>query len=211
MFFVNRNSEFIDNLINKLFYQIFDNKDLKQLSNLEKRLEIYMYLVNHIKYDYLLLETRKKRGPVNNYQEIVDVLTKDTGICSSISQVYKLLLEKINIESICFCCNDTTEIFHQILLVKENNSYSFDDITSVIVGRNDLFNCFGYDVSYANMVHKQTDFFGLPSEIIDAIIGRKTKKYNERKNQEGFVLLPANILSISGNQKEHFLSNIKKL
>jgi hypothetical protein len=189
------NWEQIRRMRDDLFETIFLNYDINELSNLEKRTIIYDYLVNGVSYNYELLEGRKNRRPVDNNGEIVEVFTKQLGICSSISQVYKLLLEKVGIESICFCCNDGTEIYHQVLLVKDGNNYSFDDITGVIVGRGSVKDFFGYDLKKASNLN-QTNFFGLPSEMIDAMIRRDSKTYNDEVYEDGFIKLPNNIIGI---------------
>jgi hypothetical protein len=182
-----------ENLIDNMFNDIFKDYDLSILSTIEKRIIIYNYLIDNIEYDYSLLENRRNNKPVNNNQEVLNVLTIGTGICSSISQVYKLLLEKVNISSICFCCNDGTELYHQVVLVNDNNYYSFDDITGVIVGRGNKADFFGYDIEQAKIL-KQGNFIGMPSQLIDAIVRRKTHNYHEKIiNETSFVKLPNNI------------------
>lgn len=208
----NEMSIILDDMLNK----IFNNTDFNSMTNFEKRKRIFDYMVNNVKYDYQLLEDIKFNEKLrkNNFSnqndtkfkkrnltnEVLNVVTKNKGICSSISQIYKMLLDRVNIESICFICNDSTEIPHQLVLVKEEDICSFDDITSVIVNRGSKEDFFDYDLEDAINYH-QTDMFGLPSELVYAIVGRDYSNKREKLDNNGFVILPSNIKKYQSNNE----------
>lgn len=127
--------------LQKKLEEIFNNYNIESLSDYEKRKIIFEYLCNDLTYDYDLLNDiklfneRKKRIYRNPYLELSNVIDNKKGICNAISQYYKLLLEELGIISYCVICDDGTQINHQLNLVYDNieETYSFDDITSVIV------------------------------------------------------------------------------
>ena len=84
-------------------------------------------------------------------QELIDTIYNKKGICNSISQYYKLLLEYNNIYSACVICDNLNLRNHQINLVydEEKDTYSFDDITSAIINVADKEKCFDYDYDTA--------------------------------------------------------------
>ena len=53
--------------------------------------------------------------------ELYDVIYTKVGICNSISQYYKLLLEKVGIKSHCVICDDGTEVKHQMTLIYDKD------------------------------------------------------------------------------------------
>lgn len=141
---------------------IFNGYDINNLNSYEKRKIIFEYLTNTLNYDYYMLEkireckiykTNLRRDPV---EELFSAINNKIGICNAISQYYKLLLEIVDVKSYCVICDDGTEVNHQLNLVYDidNNSYSFDDITSVIVGRGTKEEYFDYDLQYANSVNQ---------------------------------------------------------
>lgn len=192
-----------DNLI-KTINTIFANYDINQLSCYEKRRIIYEYLANTLSYDYDTLDKindfKKTGNPVarNNIQELYNVMYNKKGLCNAISQYYKLLLEQVGIKAYCVICDDGTLVKHQLNLVydDDNDSYSFDDVTSVIVQRGDISDFFDYDIAFANSVNQGKKiimnshyFFVLPEDLINYLVKRKESLC------EKLVYLPDNIVS----------------
>ena len=133
---------------------IFINYNFDELSKYEIRKVIFYYLCNNLKYDYSLYKKIRKfnisikKGLIhkdnvlvrNPYLELKNVIDNNIGICNSISQYYKLLLEEVGIKSYCVICDDGTLVNHQLNMVydEEKDMYSFDDITNVIVGKQQI-------------------------------------------------------------------------
>lgn len=118
-----------DILINNMYNEInITSTD----SFIQKRKKIFDYFINNISYDYKkLYELRFENKRSNRRLEIQDVLIRKKGICNSLSVIYKLLLEKANIYSMCVCVKG-----HMINLVQnDNGTFSFDDVTKVIIKR----------------------------------------------------------------------------
>ena len=185
--------------------QIFKDKPIYTLSDYERRKIIFEHLTKTLEYDFDHLNALK-RAQANNEkisrdptQELLSVINADYGICNGISQYYKLLLERIGIKAHCVICDDTTEINHQMVLVynQETDTYSFDDVTGVIVGRGTNEEYFDYDVETANKygqglksIFEERCFVILPEEYINFVVKRtisptKTLEY-----------LPQNIKSL---------------
>lgn len=189
------NSELFKNKINELYENIFYGYNTNDLTSTEKRKIIFNYLTNSLEYDFDLLEGIKlnnlgngKKFPRSLSNEILSVLSNKKGVCNAISQVYKLLLEKANIYAMCICCNDSTVVPHQLNLVydKENDTYSFDDITSVIVGRGTKDDFFNYDLDDANRlgqgnkeVNSGQKWVALPTEMVYFLVGRDDHFYKQ--------------------------------
>lgn len=189
---------------------IFNGYDINNLNSYEKRKIIFEYLTNTLNYDYYMLEkireckiykTNLRRDPV---EELFSVINNKIGICNAISQYYKLLLEIVDVKSYCVICDDGTEVNHQLNLVYDidNNSYSFDDITSVIVGRGTKEEYFDYDLQYANSVNQGNknimgiqSFFVLPEDYINYLIKR------EKSISDTLDRLPDNIVSLKNKAK----------
>lgn len=197
--------EEIDKKLDTKINEIFENKALYALSPYERRKTIFEYLCNNLTYDYELLdkikdvEINKQKLPRNPHQELMSVMDNNNGICNAISQYYKLLLEKVGIKSHCVVCDDLTEVNHQMLIVynEETSTYSFDDVTSVIVGRGTKEEYFDYDLDKARFYGQGqriliTDqyFTILPEEYIDYVTNRPQGKYQTLDK------LPANISSV---------------
>lgn len=195
-----------DNLIDKINI-IFKGYDINSLSFYEKRKIIFEYLTNNLTYDYKLLEQIRNvnikiaRNPI---QELNSVIDSEKGICNAISQYYKLLLEVVGIKSYCVICDDGTEVNHQLSLVydSDNNSYSFDDITSVIVGRGTKEDYFDYDLQFASSVNQgnknimnDQSFVVLPEDYINYLVNRKISL------SETLERLPENIMPIKNKSK----------
>lgn len=205
-----RNWESIEENLIKTLNIIFKNYEVNELSSYEKRKIIFEYLSSILSYDYDMLEkirnfeiNRSKiiRDPI---QELDNVINNKKGICNAISQYYKLLLEKVGIKSYCVICDDGTEVNHQLNLVydSDNNSYSFDDITSVIVKRGIVEEYFDYDLEYASSINQGNKnvmnnqcFFVLPEDYINYLVGR------DNNLSENLDRLPYNIVSIKSKHK----------
>ena len=173
---------------------------------------IYDYLCSNLSYDYELLdkiiENSKTVGKHlrNPYLEVKDVLTKKKGVCNAIAQVYRILLELNGIYSLCVVCDNGMEVPHQLNLVydKENNLYSFDDITSVLVGIAPRDSLFDYDYKYASSIDQgNKEIVGLGywvfllSSYLDFFIGRKSDFHKQFGIDDGVNnVLPNNIRSI---------------
>lgn len=168
---------------------IFMDYDMDSLTDHQKREIIFEYLTEQLRYDFEFLDKIREREinksnvtlSRNPKQELLDVIYTKCGICNGISQYYKLLLEQVGIKSYCVICDDGTEVKHQLNLVydKDNDSYSFDDITSVIVGRGTKQDFFNYDLEKAHKLNQGNKtifedraFFILPETYVDYLIGR---------------------------------------
>ena len=168
---------------------IFMNYDIESLNKYEKREIIFDYLTSELSYNFALLEKIRERElnksnvnlTRNPRQELLDVMYTKNGICNGISQYYKLLLEEVGIQSYCVICDDGTEVKHQLNLVYDENkdSYSFDDVTSVIVGRGSKHDFFDYDEESAKKlnqgmrpVYENRNYIILPETYVNYLIGR---------------------------------------
>jgi len=191
----------------------FKDYNFEELTSMQKRNIIFNYLTNNLQYDYQILE-----GIKSNYEnkdskvardlssEVMSVIYEKKGICNAISQVYKLLLEKIRIYCMCICCNDSTNVPHQLNLVynKEENTFSFDDITSVIVGRGTKEDFFNYDIEGANRLGQGNKdvtsgqrWLALPTEMVYFLVGRKDNDFTKlgfiEKMGDVGIKVPTNI------------------
>ena len=178
---------YIEECIETEIQKIFKLYPMHTMSDYERRKSIFDYLTKRIIYDDAKLQELKdaelNKTPVrrNPKEELLSVVDFQFGICNGISQYYKLLLERIGIESHCVIVDDGTEINHQLVVVynNESNSYSFDDVTSVVVGKGTQEEYFDYDVEQANRlgqgnkpVFEEQKFFILPEEYINFVVGR---------------------------------------
>lgn len=185
--------------------EMFYKYDLENLDCYEKRKIIFDYLCDNVSYDYELLKDirdfneSKKRVSRNPFLELSNVIDKKIGVCNAISQYYKLLLQEVGITSYCVICDDGTPVKHQLNLVYDDchGMYSFDDITSVIVGRGTKEEYFDYDLESANFynqgnveVYKNKKWFVLPNDYINYLIGK------EKESAVCLDDLPNNISSI---------------
>ena len=118
-----------DNLIKKMYQEIKINNEDNLIT---RRKKIYDFFIDKISYDYpTLYQMRFGTIKRDRRLEIQDVLIRRKGICNSLAVVYKLLLEKANIYSMCVCMKG-----HMINLVQnENGTFSFDDVTKGIMKR----------------------------------------------------------------------------
>lgn len=197
-------------LINKEIQEIFKNYNYANLTKLEKRKIIFEYLCENISYDHILYKDIKdfkennKRVSRNSYQELENVIYYKIGICNAISQYYKLLLEQAGIISYCVICDDETNIRHQLNLVydEQQDSFSFDDITCVILKKGNQETYFGYDLQQANnlgqgnkTIMNEQKWFILPEDYINYLVGRINS------NIVTVDTLPKNITSINNKFK----------
>lgn len=202
--------KYIQDNLKETINMIFNDYNINDLSFYEKRNIIFEYLVNDLKYDYDLLEqimdfkinkTKVTRNPI---KELYSVMNNKIGICNAISQYYKLLLEIVGIKAYCVICDDGTEVKHQLNLVYDEASdlYSFDDVTSVIVGRGTTTDFFDYDLVFANSINQgnrylmnNQKFFIVPEEHINYLVNR------EISLTENLDKLPDNIMSVKNKSK----------
>lgn len=199
---------------------IFINYNFDELSKYEIRKVIFYYLCNNLKYDYSLYKKIRKfnisikKGLINKdnvlvrnpYLELKNVIDNNIGICNSISQYYKLLLEEVGIKSYCVICDDGTLVNHQLNMVydEEKDTYSFDDITNVIVGSGDLSTFFDYDLETANSLNQGNEeilddnkWVILEEEYISYLVGKESPKYKTIDK------LPSNISMVKQNNGYH--------
>ena len=184
---------------------IFNSTDLSLLTGYEKRKAIFDYLCENLEYDYPLLDYIKQRKSNNGegkrkvQEELFSAIFNHVGICNAIAQYYKLLLSKVGVYSACVICSDGTEIYHQLNLVfnKETDSYSLDDVTSVIVGRGDKTDFFDYDLEMAFNLNQGSEpvlnkiyWLILPDSWVYGLIGKKASGGIKISS------LPSNIVSL---------------
>jgi len=103
----------------------------KSSTELQKRHRIFNYLYKNIEYDnFLMTEIFHNRANRNPTAEFDAVLIHNRGICSSISQVYHVILSAVDIHSACVCCSDHN-FSHQLVWFTSTNT--FDDLTNAIL------------------------------------------------------------------------------
>ena len=94
------NKEQIDAILTNIYNDIFKNVNTEILSKYEKRKMIYDYIVENRQYDFVYFEgILKGKRDGTGQTEFYQALTTNRGICNSLSQLYKVLLEKIDIFS----------------------------------------------------------------------------------------------------------------
>lgn len=209
------NSELFEKKLNEITDLIFYGYNMDDLTVMKKRKMIFDYLIFNIKYDYNLLNTivnnennKDTIVPRNLSSEIMSVVIDKKGVCNAISQVYKLLLEKVGIYSMCVICDNLQEVSHQLNLVynKDENSYSFDDITSVIVGMGSSEDFFNYDLDEANRLGQGTksligddNWFAFDTSVLYFLINRTDERYKNlgviEISNHGLLNIPTNIRS----------------
>lgn len=172
-----------------------------------------------------------KKG-FSNIQSMIKLLEKGKGLCNSDSIIYKLLLEMNDIYSAVYICDNSEIRLHALNIVydKENNSYSFDDISTYTAARvnmdvtSEMF--FDYDLEYANNVLKQGFMPSIPNnaalfvkngvpmengkvfykyspELVNFQIGRTSNEWLKQFDLEvnDDELLPNNIVSLKNKSK----------
>ena len=195
----------IENELNETISIIFSDEDIMNLSSYEIRQKIFNHLTHSLSYDYEALEKIKstaeggKRFTRNAQVEFQNAVFNKIGICNAISQFYKLLLEKVGIKSYCVICDDGTPVNHQLSLVYDNDSesYSFDDVTSVIVKKGTEEEFFDYDLEYAKSknqgkkkIMEGEEFYILSEDYINYLLSR------EKSPTQTIEKLPLNICSV---------------
>ena len=196
-----RSWEEINNQLEERIKKIFKDRNLEELSNYEKRKTIFEYVCKNGIYDLKSLENIKNKGKRNPWNDLYTAIDEEPSICNGFSQYYKLLLEKVGIYSLCICCNDGTEITHQLNLVRnDDNTFSLDDTTSVIVKRGTIDDFFDYDIEQANELNqgtkpiwKETEnkihyWCTFSTKYLDALLKRNKSPFSEYKEQSGFGL-----------------------
>lgn len=183
-------------LVNNMIEDLFPN-GTQELNDREKALLIYKKLTNEPTYDFELLESRKRRGPVNLLMEVFDVFINKKGVCSSLSQAYKLILEQVGIEAKAVICDDGNEVLHQLLMIKDNESdtWYFSDVTRGILYKNEGLSNFSYGYDRCNLINQKMLGY-LPECLYDAVYNRETKKSGEleKLNSSNLCDLPTNII-----------------
>lgn len=185
--------------------EIFCDYDYQKLNSYAKRKIIFDFLCNNLSYDYELFNSisdfHAGKSPIsrNPFLELSNVINERKGICNAISQYYKLLLEEVGIPAYCVICDDGTQVKHQLNLVYDDyqKTYSFDDITSVIVGRGTIDEYFDYNLECANFLQQgniaimnDKKWVILPEGYINYLVGREENFVPTLEN------LPNNIVSI---------------
>jgi hypothetical protein len=190
----------IDELVSSTINKIFENCDLSTLSDDDKVQAIYKYLIKTTSYDFPLLEQRQRRGHVNLLQEMLNVFQKHTGICSALSQVYKLLLEKDDIEAKAVIVNDGNPVLHQLLIIKNkaNDNWYISDVTRGILYKEEEMDNFAYGLDRCEVINQRLLGF-LPDSLYDAVFGRKIKRNEDltKLNEFSLLDLPSNIMQNS--------------
>ena len=200
----------IENNLTRTINIIFKDYDINNLSPYEKRAIIFEYLTNNLSYDYELLQeiknfkTKQIKVSRDSIQELNNVIYHKKGICNAISQYYKLLLEKVGIKSHCIICDDGTEVAHQLNLVynDETDTYSFDDITSVIVKKGSSYDYFDYDLKFASSINQgnkkvmgNQNYLILPESYINYLVKR------DNSLTDTITAMPENIISTKDKAK----------
>lgn len=196
----------IQSKLRKKIEEIFNNQNIMELSDYQKREMIFDYLCSTLSYDENLLEEIKTGHAIRDlYSELMSVIDNNIGICNAISQYYKLLLEQVGIKSYAVICDDGTEVNHQLTVVydSEKDIYSFDDVTSVIVGRGPKEVFFDYDLEMANKqgqgnkeILDNNKWIMYPDSLLSLLVGREKSVY------EDISKLPTNISVV--REKYHY-------
>jgi len=194
----------LTNVLEEIFYDY----DLQKLSSYEKRKIIFEFLCCNLSYDYKKLNSIRAYNeggePVSRdpFLELSSVINNKMGICNGISQYYKLLLGEVGIAAYCVICDDGTPVRHQLNLVYDDSekTYSFDDVTSVIVGRGITDEYFDYNLESANFLNQgnveimnDKKWVILPENYINALVGR------EKSFVPTLESLPTNIASVQNH------------
>lgn len=85
------------------------------------------------------------------FNETINLVTKQLISNEEANYLYKALLEKNGIYSICVVCDNNLPLEHEICLVYDSNTdkFSFDDISSFLCNRGTIDECFDYDIEGA--------------------------------------------------------------
>lgn len=211
--------------LDNMLQDIFKGYDLGSLNDYDKSRLVYDYLTNNVEFDHELWERKKflsdKTGDqrrqlpkmpgahelIYNFfaayraKKINGAIAKPKAYCSSISQIYKMLLEKLGIQTVVVNGYDQTDQ-HQYNLVKRGNVWSYDDVTLAILSDN-IDSYFDYD----DLLAKNQKVDGVvPVDLYDMFLGINIPraKYNEPALTSGLYQLPDLdiIRSHKGNQRK---------
>lgn len=191
--------EKLERLIDDKIKDIFSDNELLTLSDIDKALRIYQYLSSNVTYNFPLLERKiKKAGRVDPAQEVFNIFEKGTGICSSLSQAYRLLLERVNIKAQAVICDDGNLVLHQLLIIKNNddNTWFFSDVTRGILYKEEGLDNFSYGLDRCGSINQK--MLGiLPGGVYDAFLKRKIiREMNlSQLNDHCLFDLPENIIN----------------
>lgn len=173
---------------------IFREKD-NFLCDYEKRKLIFDYLCKTLSYDWDAYKKILNKERSGNVKELYDTILFHKGVCNSIAEYYKLLLQEVGIYSLVVVCTCRNGVKHALNLVynAENNTFSLDDITSAIIYKknNNLF--FDYDFEDAKKfgqglepVFKNKGLYWaiIPSYYIDGLKDKYDAKFFQKFNLE---------------------------
>lgn len=231
------NKDEFDMTLDKKISEIFKESNYTQFSKFQRRKMIFDYLVDNLEYDFELLTEIYDYKPRDYKSEIMSGLNegkkneegKGLAVCNGISYGYKLLLEKVGIESLLIASNIEVDnpdslgnldvehitksengkykLGHMFILVKnEDGTFSFDDPTCNILHRNEGINWFNYELSEC-AEKKQVDIKGMSSELLYYFVGREKPESDKRlesrlaEDDSGFINLPQNIKSYKEPEK----------
>lgn len=157
----------LEQYINYEIESIFGDIDISTLSDYQKREMIFDYLCSNLTYDWelyfkiLLSKISLSCKIPNNFSrnfclEMENMVTQHKGVCISIASYYKLLLDRVGVYSIVIGTNDGTPVHHILNIVYnyETDSFSFDDVTSMITRHRKKDFCFDYDLDDAHIIHQ---------------------------------------------------------
>lgn len=181
---------------------IFKDYSLDELNDMQKRQLIFNYLYDNVSYNKELFTNitayklgLKEKIKRNTPQELYDVIFKQNGICSSICQYYKLLLDEVNISSYYVACSldinlsefGFDEGYHNVnhalsvVYDKDSNTYSFDDLTLSIINKDnnsffnfDLEKAHLYNIGFSDVLNGMK-FKIIDESYIDMVSGRRDK------------------------------------
>jgi hypothetical protein len=191
--------------------KIFDEYDKKTLSTLEKRFIIFNYLVNNYVYDYELYNDKiETKIGIHPWESMSRLINENKGVCSSLTPIYKFLLEAEGIPSIgCYCNTSDFAYKHMILLVKDESGWSFDDVSRAITDDDSIERLFGYDLfQAAQLAIPQREIIGCDSCYLDDIYFKPIGVYpNEKKSNDLWLILPENIKSLPNDEIGKLISS----
>ncbi len=192
----------IEELCEKTLREIFPS-GFNKFEPMERTKIIYNYIVNNFTYDNDLLEKRKQKHMIDLFDECIFLFEKKYGICSTIPEIYKLMLEKIGVKSETVICDDNSEVFHKlnIILDEEKNTWFFSDATRGIFAekKDDDFAYGSERVKTINQKIKGE----FPAALYDFILKGEQNQTVKKKNELGLFILPENIYEgFNYNSKE---------
>lgn len=197
----------LDALVKICYKDIFNDVSVDDLEPYDRRMYIYEYFTDRVNFDNSLWENYKI-GKVNgsSFQEIVDVFTKQRGVCNGIAQAYKLLLEKAGFQVEAVYCYDDGDK-HMLCIVKQGDNWSFDDPTLGIIHRDDGKKLDYLDYDFEGIDIKKQDMQGIMTwRFYDAELGYTPPLGHPNlvpnKNNTALYNLPSNIRSSKYEIKE---------